>query len=145
MSQDEQVAIIKCFECGHNKDIQHHHVVPKSRGGKTTLPLCSSCHSLVHNKKMTSVSFLTKQALGLRKANRQRAGQIPFGYRLSEDRKTLIPDHAMSQPIESVRALRESGHTIRKIVEIMNASQGLSAEPRKWHISTVQKAIAFYS
>lgn len=36
-----------CFECG--KPAEHrHHVVPRSKGGKRTVPLCHDCHDLVH-------------------------------------------------------------------------------------------------
>jgi hypothetical protein len=39
----------KCFECGSDENIHYHHVVPKSKGGTRTLPLCSNCHSIVHD------------------------------------------------------------------------------------------------
>lgn len=37
----------KCFECSADMD-EMHHVVPKIRGGKKTIPLCSKCHGLAH-------------------------------------------------------------------------------------------------
>jgi hypothetical protein len=37
-----------CFECGCDENIHDHHVVPKSKGGTKTIPLCSNCHSIVH-------------------------------------------------------------------------------------------------
>ena len=39
----------KCFECGSTQNIHNHHVIPKSKGGTRTLPLCSNCHSILHN------------------------------------------------------------------------------------------------
>ena len=39
-----------CFECGTNSNIHQHHVVPKTLGGKKTIPLCGTCHGKVHNK-----------------------------------------------------------------------------------------------
>ena len=39
-----------CFECGANSNIHQHHVVPKTLGGKKTIPLCGACHGKVHNK-----------------------------------------------------------------------------------------------
>tara|TARA_Y100001938_G_scaffold131676_1_gene189066 strand:- start:1137 stop:1589 length:453 start_codon:yes stop_codon:yes gene_type:complete len=50
----------KCFECGTIENIQYHHVVPKSKGGKNTIPLCQSCHSKVHGEKMLSFQNLGK-------------------------------------------------------------------------------------
>jgi len=36
-----------CFECGEPATSRHH-VVPKSRGGTKTVPLCSRCHDMAH-------------------------------------------------------------------------------------------------
>lgn len=36
-----------CFECGEPAT-ENHHVIPKSLGGKATVPLCSECHARVH-------------------------------------------------------------------------------------------------
>ena len=38
-----------CFECGSEENIHYHHIVPKSKGGTRTIPLCSECHSIVHD------------------------------------------------------------------------------------------------
>ena len=40
----------KCFECKATEDVQEHHVVPASRGGTQTVPLCSSCHGKAHGR-----------------------------------------------------------------------------------------------
>jgi len=37
----------QCFECGRQAT-NDHHVVPESRGGKRTVPLCDRCHRLAH-------------------------------------------------------------------------------------------------
>lgn len=39
-----------CFECGAEAD-HDHHVVPESRGGTRTVPLCARCHGLAHHFK----------------------------------------------------------------------------------------------
>lgn len=49
-----------CFECGKPADVNHH-VVPKSRGGTQTVPLCWQCHSLVHDTKLTANAELIKE------------------------------------------------------------------------------------
>ena len=58
----------ECFECGATKDIQEHHVVPRSRGGTKTVPLCHSCHMKAHGRSSKGMNHkkLTKE--GLRKA-----------------------------------------------------------------------------
>ena len=59
-----------CFECeAEGVAIHHHHVVPRSRGGTKTIPLCEPCHSKAHHrKKNMNTSSLVKQAMAKRKA-----------------------------------------------------------------------------
>ena len=54
----------KCFECGTETDVEWHHVVPKSRGGTKTIPLCDPCHMNAHGKdeRGMSASRLAKEA-----------------------------------------------------------------------------------
>jgi DNA invertase Pin-like site-specific DNA recombinase len=47
-----------CFECGNTADIEHH-VIPRSKGGNKTVPLCNNCHSLVHDAKLFSTATLS--------------------------------------------------------------------------------------
>lgn len=57
---------MKCFECDSLDNIVHHHVIPRSLGGKKTIPLCQLCHDKVHRCKRyrnISLSNLTKQGL----------------------------------------------------------------------------------
>jgi len=37
----------KCFECESPYAIEHHHVVPRIRGGERTVPLCDQCHHVI--------------------------------------------------------------------------------------------------
>lgn len=56
----------KCIQCHSDKDLLIHHIIPISKGGKSTMGnqqlLCRSCHSKLHNSKKT----VTKIALYLR-------------------------------------------------------------------------------
>jgi DNA invertase Pin-like site-specific DNA recombinase len=47
-----------CFECGEKADVEHH-VIPRSKGGNKTVPLCNNCHSLVHDAKLFSTAALS--------------------------------------------------------------------------------------
>ena len=46
-----KIPLDECFECGTKEDIQNHHVVPRIKGGKKTIPLCNICHGIVHGRK----------------------------------------------------------------------------------------------
>lgn len=47
---DKLISKDLCFECGSSVAIHFHHVVPKSKGGKMAIPLCETCHGLVHGR-----------------------------------------------------------------------------------------------
>ena len=50
---NERGKINPCFECGINT-LGIHHVVPVSLGGTKVIPLCETCHSLVHGGVINS-------------------------------------------------------------------------------------------
>lgn len=58
----------KCFECESVFLIHEHHVIPKVLGGIKTIPLCSQCHSKIHNKNIYKMSHLSK--IGMAKAKK---------------------------------------------------------------------------
>jgi hypothetical protein len=58
-----------CWECGKNEEVHYHHVVPRSKGGTRTLPLCLECHGKVHNKKMHSSELVKASYARRRKQN----------------------------------------------------------------------------
>ena len=83
----------KCFECGTSSCIQHHHVVPRSRGGTRTIPLCEECHSKAHHrKKNMNTSRLTKEAL----ANLKAQGVVLGNPRIAEARQIAIASRQKS-------------------------------------------------
>src|SRR6266436_5527144 len=43
------VTDVPCFECGARADYNHH-VIPRAHGGTKTVPLCATCHALVHGR-----------------------------------------------------------------------------------------------
>ncbi|HWU37131.1 MAG TPA: hypothetical protein VN203_05730 [Candidatus Acidoferrum sp.] len=57
-------------------------VVPLSLGGTKTVPLCAECHSKVHALVLLYHRELTRTAMRRKKANGQRVGAIPYGYKL---------------------------------------------------------------
>ena len=74
-----------CWECNKKAYVEHHHPIPRSRGGTKTIPLCSACHSLAHDTRIRtdSLSQLIKQGL----AEARKRG-VQFGNpKLSEARK----------------------------------------------------------
>jgi hypothetical protein len=73
-----------CWECDMEvEEIQHHHVVPRSRGGTKTVPLCIECHNKAHHMNM-NMHHSTLVRKGLEQARRN--GKILGNPRLAEFR-----------------------------------------------------------
>lgn len=63
----------KCFECG-GPAAHLHHVIPRSKGGKNTVPLCQECHGLVHFRVDDAGSLLRHAYLSAQVALQKVAG-----------------------------------------------------------------------
>jgi hypothetical protein len=63
-----------CFEYGEPA-VFNHHVIPKSQGGKHTVPLCPACHGIVHSRTFTvNYREIIKQAMARAKARGVQSG-----------------------------------------------------------------------
>lgn len=48
--QTETPITQRCALCGRKVErVSKHHIIPKSKGGTETVPLCSPCHSTLHH------------------------------------------------------------------------------------------------
>lgn len=107
-----------CFECGSTKKLTNHHVIPRSLGGKRTLPLCSSCHAKIHDKAKISHASLTKRALGkMRKKGLRISRHPPYGFDLASDKKHLIKNAREQKAIKLMTSLRHDGLSFPKIAQ----------------------------
>lgn len=91
-----------CFDCGQLSD-HDHHVVPQSKGGTKTVPLCVKCHSLVHSHPGLATSALTKEGIERRRAAGLRVGPL----RKYSD--------AQNEEVVRLRALGRSYTAIKKL------------------------------
>ena len=75
---------MKCFECDIEGELENHHVIPRSLGGKKTIKLCLSCHSKVHKSKFRrdTHSNLIKEAIQRTREKGTRLGR-PAGVKNS--------------------------------------------------------------
>ncbi len=129
-----------CFECDGTAE-HDHHVVPKSRGGKKTIPLCVKCHSKAHGKNMAH-NRLTKDALRAKKLRNERIGQVPFGYRLAKDGVRLEPNPEQLKAIGLMRLMRSDGFTLREIAARMKEGGVLTAKGKAdWSHSSIQSVM----
>jgi uncharacterized protein YerC len=84
-----------CFDCGSYNQINYHHVVPESKGGKRTIPLCIECHGKVHGRNFLNHKEL--QRIGIERAKREgrflgrKVGTIEDDFKfLSKDKNMRI-------------------------------------------------------
>jgi len=104
-----------CFECGLQA-VEDHHVVPVSRGGTRTVPLCEGCHGKVHELERSD-----RHACLVRYATKARAelglwsgGRTPVGWRVEDDRLVpcayeqrviarILHDHGLGETVRGIR------------------------------------------
>lgn len=131
---------MRCWECDADGPLHQHHVVPRSRGGTRTVPLCERCHGLAHDRDL-QITALTRKALQAKRRKGERVGQVPYGYQLGADGRTLVEHAGEQRAIGLVRELRASGLSQRAIVAHLNAHQLDAARGRAWHLPMVQRLL----
>jgi hypothetical protein len=105
----------KCFDCNEPAD-HRHHVVPKSRGGRATVPLCATCHSKAHNVDQLKLS---EAAWAKRKKAGKVYGEVPYGLRRDKN-DNLVADKYEQKVLRIIKRLRKSGKSGREIAQHIN-------------------------
>lgn len=83
----------------------------------------------------------TRSALAVKRARGEKTGgDVPFGYCLDDDGRTLRPDPAEARVVDLVRELRADGFTMRGIVARLN-DDGVPARGARWHLRTVERLL----
>ena len=106
----------RCWECGRRAEHEHH-VVPKVLGGKRTVPLCNTCHSKIHGRKLCS-SLLIRAGQAKAKANGSPGPGRPKGSRSRRDHKCK-----RKVDVELAKSLRGQGVKVAEIAERFNCSK----------------------
>jgi len=87
------------------------------------------------------ISERTKDALHYKIKNHQRAGQIPYGWILAEDGKTLMQNKGEQKVISLIRAFREQSYSYRSICNELTG-KGIKPIGKKWHPQTVKNILS---
>jgi len=137
------------FECGSPSEFDHH-VVPLSRGGTATVPLCRDCHGKAHDA-MTP-RMLTRDALQHKIRTNSRCGKVRLGSiidpadpRLSKKSRNpvgLVPEPAEAGAIALMARLRAHGLTFRAIAAELTA-RGIPTKEgaARWDHTVVRKIL----
>ena len=131
-----------CFECGRPADFEHH-VVPRSRGGTKTVPLCGLCHAKAHHRDgRMRTRELTRRALACKKARGERVGAVPYGWTLDADGVHLVKDADEQKAIRFARSRREAGLSLRKVGAELERRGILTRAGKSWHATQISRALS---
>ena len=72
----------------------------------------------------------TKAAMAQLRSENRFPGQVPFGYALQDDGKTLATDARESEVIQEIKILKKQGNTLRGIAQVLN-EQRIPAKPER--------------
>lgn len=103
-----------CVACFSDKNLHHHHLVPKSIGGTNDqtnlITLCGSCHGKIHGvgESWTSSSTLIKLGMERRKSNGFKSGR---------------PAKLSSIQVYEMKLKRESGIKIKDLMSEYSLSK----------------------
>lgn len=144
-----------CFECGAPAD-HTHHVVPESRGGTRSLPLCSKCHYHAHHGSgnMTTAALTREGIIRARgrgakigASNPQCRNLTPEGRAKGRVGSALtrhrLAIEAMASLIPLMTAMREHGASLRDIADRLNADGHTTRKGAKWSPTQVSRVLSF--
>ncbi|MGD0485687.1 MAG: recombinase family protein [Syntrophorhabdales bacterium] len=88
-----------------------------------------------------TISERTRDALHLKIIKNERAGQIPYGWALAEDKKTLLENEGEQKAISLMKELHEKGCSLRSICEELE-TKGHKPVGHKWHPKTIASILS---
>ncbi len=83
-----------------------------------------------------TISERTRDALQLKIRKNERAGQVPYGWRLAADGRTLVEHEKEQRAIELIKELHGQGYSLRGICKELER-EGYESSGRNWHPQTV--------
>ena len=128
-----------CWECDAGPPLHDHHVVPRSRGGTRTVPLCEPCHGKVHDKDMTISAMIREAHARIRKHGGRPPGKPPLGYSKTSGPLTIDPTERAL--LFRMHQLRVSGLSIRKIAAVLSGEGFRSRTGGPIQPTTVARAL----
>ena len=88
------------------------------------------------------ISERTSTAMKFKAAKGERVGKVPFGFDLSDDGVTLVPNESEQRALILIRELRAMGESLRKIAAELERQKFPTKEGKPWTHSTVQRIVS---
>ena len=83
----------------------------------------------------------TRDALRHKRAQGLRSGNIPYGYQLGADGRTLAPEPAEQRAIVAAHHLRRDGHPLRSIATRLNDAGHRTRRGGPWRLESVVRIL----
>lgn len=83
----------------------------------------------------------TRDAMSHKRANGERVGTIPFGYRLGADRIHLEVEPCEQEALSRVRALRDLGYTLTEVADELNREGYRTRRGTLWRFQYVAEIL----
>lgn len=83
----------------------------------------------------------TKRVLAFKRDKGERVGNLPYGYRLSDDDVHIEPDPEEQEVLHHMQRLRDAGKSWAALTRWLNEHGFLNRHGRKWSYQNVQKCI----
>ena len=83
----------------------------------------------------------TRDAMAHKRSQRERVGNIAFGYRLAPDGAHVEPDEREQAAITAIRELRASGRTLRRIAAELNQQGFRTRRGSEWRLESVVRVL----
>jgi len=135
-----------CFECGSGNNIVHHHIVPRSKGGTKTLPLCQECHDKVHGLDPRNISISQLSRAGIERA-RSRGVKLgnpnpgpSFAKAVATNKKKKAKFCISVLP--QIQIIQNGGiTTLQGIADSLNSRSVLTSRGKTWTATAVRRVI----
>ena len=137
----------KCFDCGiSSTEIHNHHVVPKSLGGTSTVPLCPACHGKVHGMDFTNHAALTKKGIDAARARGVKLGNPRLseagGGNTSKAHAASVANGQQRRKEQREVISRIMGDlSLREIAQKLNDSGYRTSRGSLWKAASVQRVL----
>ncbi len=137
---------MKCWECEmETEDIHHHHVIPRSRGGTKTVPLCLECHAKAHHRrKNMSSSTLIKAGMRQAALNGSKIGNPRLDEARLRATEVRIENgrRYRTRIMTVINEIRDAGvTTLEHIARCLNARGITTAQGKRFTASSVHYII----
>ncbi len=138
-SVKDALTTIDVFKRHH---VQLHSVTERIDTGSASGQFVTTLLSALAELERGLISERTSAALQSKRLRGERAGQIPFGFTIGADGRTLVEVPEQQQAIGLIRDLHGQGYSLRAICGELSRA-GFEPAGKQWHPTTVNRVIQY--